>query len=101
MIRRPPRSTLFPYTTLFRSRLGLHYIAHANVWLDVRLVAATVLTAISRPLALRWIGTMLVRTGAPSDLVLAARREAPLAAAPPPGAKEVVRSRLPSTAPSP
>src|SRR2546422_4938673 len=23
MIRRPPRSTLFPYTTLFRSRYGL------------------------------------------------------------------------------
>src|SRR3712207_7116268 len=24
MIRRPPRSTLFPYTTLFRSRAGHH-----------------------------------------------------------------------------
>src|SRR3989442_9246460 len=24
MIRRPPRSTLFPYTTLFRSKVGLH-----------------------------------------------------------------------------
>src|SRR5258705_10206836 len=24
MIRRPPRSTLFPYTTLFRSQLGDH-----------------------------------------------------------------------------
>src|SRR2546427_8713123 len=24
MIRRPPRSTLFPYTTLFRSRLHVH-----------------------------------------------------------------------------
>src|SRR2546430_8962895 len=24
MIRRPPRSTLFPYTTLFRSRSDLH-----------------------------------------------------------------------------
>src|SRR3712207_8862545 len=24
MIRRPPRSTLFPYTTLFRSKLLLH-----------------------------------------------------------------------------
>src|SRR5258705_7981230 len=24
MIRRPPRSTLFPYTTLFRSRRGRH-----------------------------------------------------------------------------
>src|SRR3712207_9269744 len=23
MIRRPPRSTLFPYTTLFRSRIGI------------------------------------------------------------------------------
>src|SRR5260370_36088635 len=27
MIRRPPRSTLFPYTTLFRSRLALGGIA--------------------------------------------------------------------------
>src|SRR2546429_4119538 len=25
MIRRPPRSTLFPYTTLFRSRIGYLY----------------------------------------------------------------------------
>src|SRR3712207_7368129 len=38
MIRRPPRSTLFPYTTLFRSELGGHcgitlrhrHIAHAH-----------------------------------------------------------------------
>src|SRR2546429_1323119 len=27
MIRRPPRSTLFPYTTLFRSRGGIGLIA--------------------------------------------------------------------------
>src|SRR5258708_13407709 len=26
MIRRPPRSTLFPYTTLFRSEFGLSYL---------------------------------------------------------------------------
>src|SRR2546430_8657777 len=26
MIRRPPRSTLFPYTTLFRSALQLRYL---------------------------------------------------------------------------
>src|SRR2546430_9228792 len=30
MIRRPPRSTLFPYTTLFRSLLG-EEIAHPRV----------------------------------------------------------------------
>src|SRR2546422_4944304 len=27
MIRRPPRSTLFPYTTLFRSHIGLERFA--------------------------------------------------------------------------
>src|SRR2546425_2555504 len=32
MIRRPPRSTLFPYTTLFRSR------THASTWI-VRSIA--------------------------------------------------------------
>src|SRR5258708_8366235 len=29
MIRRPPRSTLFPYTTLFRSRLPSHRLEEA------------------------------------------------------------------------
>src|SRR5260221_7325542 len=29
MIRRPPRSTLFPYTTLFRSRAGLPIILNS------------------------------------------------------------------------
>src|SRR2546422_5453298 len=29
MIRRPPRSTLFPYTTLFRSRRGGHHAQRA------------------------------------------------------------------------
>src|SRR2546430_8153104 len=30
MIRRPPRSTLFPYTTLFRSRLSALNLAFQN-----------------------------------------------------------------------
>src|SRR3712207_7082957 len=49
MIRRPPRSTLFPYTTLFRSRLpqtpGLRHLAFEVEDLDVlceRLQAAGV-----------------------------------------------------------
>src|SRR3712207_7542635 len=39
MIRRPPRSTLFPYTTLFRSNVPLHELAtrtehlpHTELW---------------------------------------------------------------------
>src|SRR5690554_7104205 len=31
MIRRPPRSTLFPYTTLFRSEIGDELIAHSDI----------------------------------------------------------------------
>src|SRR3712207_7722418 len=31
MIRRPPRSTLFPYTTLFRS-LSFHFLAPLLLW---------------------------------------------------------------------
>src|SRR5258708_31911404 len=38
MIRRPPRSTLFPYTTLFRSNLFLSLILHlGNLFLIVQL----------------------------------------------------------------
>src|SRR2546427_8800916 len=35
MIRRPPRSTLFPYTTLFRSRVLLSENGHATTAVPV------------------------------------------------------------------
>src|SRR5256885_6628432 len=36
MIRRPPRSTLFPYTTLFRSLIGLREVADDfdDTWIE-------------------------------------------------------------------
>src|SRR5258705_7948553 len=34
MIRRPPRSTLFPYTTLFRSKEFLMNLAHLHLLLN-------------------------------------------------------------------
>src|SRR3712207_6978784 len=52
MIRRPPRSTLFPYTTLFRSRLYDHFVVDtlarfrqgqppiADCWRAMRLIDA-------------------------------------------------------------
>src|SRR5258708_10794749 len=36
MIRRPPRSTLFPYTTLFRSRVGVYGLEYAMTVRDYR-----------------------------------------------------------------
>src|SRR2546430_15612924 len=38
MIRRPPRSTLFPYTTLFRSHQGLETLDRAGRHRDLRLI---------------------------------------------------------------
>src|SRR5256885_12213522 len=35
MIRRPPRSTLFPYTTLFRSRHGRHTAQCLTVKIEI------------------------------------------------------------------
>src|SRR5687768_17692149 len=32
MLRRPPRSTLFPYTTLFRSQIWSLARAHGTLW---------------------------------------------------------------------
>src|SRR5256885_2769907 len=43
MIRRPPRSTLFPYTTLFRSLAGHLRAAHED---EARLVGAEALAGI-------------------------------------------------------
>src|SRR2546426_2596079 len=45
MIRRPPRSTLFPYTTLFRSRTALVEQARANQ------ISANLWPYLSRPLS--------------------------------------------------
>src|SRR2546427_3925659 len=39
MIRRPPRSTLFPYTTLFRSRSRQLVEDHAEAWNQPRVAA--------------------------------------------------------------
>src|SRR5258706_2608404 len=42
MIRRPPRSTLFPYTTLFRSALGQKTIDAAS-YTTIRLTAGAII----------------------------------------------------------
>ena len=80
----------------WKSRLGLHYIGCRTLWLDLRLIAATLLAAVSRRRALGWVAAILAETGADPDLVRVARRDAPLAAAPPPGASAVVQSRTAS-----
>src|SRR3712207_6956766 len=47
MIRRPPRSTLFPYTTLFRSILG-ELLLHNRILLLARLAIQEVISGDDR-----------------------------------------------------
>src|SRR2546430_13644480 len=48
MIRRPPRSTLFPYTTLFRSAVRVEPVAPADVTRDDREPTQLVGAAVDR-----------------------------------------------------
>src|SRR3712207_8514853 len=48
MIRRPPRSTLFPYTTLFRSRPRAKARLHPGAGRQHHLVAAVLSVAVAR-----------------------------------------------------
>src|SRR3712207_7698990 len=58
MIRRPPRSTLFPYTTLFRSTADgedgvLAGLRPGTVWADISTIAPDVSVALSERVAER------------------------------------------------
>src|SRR3712207_9096044 len=83
MIRRPPRSTLFPYTTLFRSGFGLALIAGPAIVavlapteaVTTLMVLATVTTLLlllvrrgSRP-AVRWADVRVVTLAAVPGIV--------------------------------
>src|SRR3712207_7353362 len=50
MIRRPPRSTLFPYTTLFRSGYPLH-LMHANTYVADRVALIGEAAHVIHPIA--------------------------------------------------
>src|SRR6266480_107714 len=72
MIRRPPRSTLFPYTTLFRLADEVRYITRRAAHHDGRIVTIGQLTLFSSETGDAWIidrddhlALQLVRQGDP------------------------------------
>src|SRR5256886_6138147 len=56
MIRRPPRSTLFPYTTLFRSPFGIYLDTTA----DKILIAVLLVALAVAHLAPGWMAALII-----------------------------------------
>ena len=76
-----------------KSRLGLFYIDHRSMWLDLQLVLLTAVAVVSRRRALHALQRLLRRLDAPAELVQIAGRAGPLVPAPPPGSTRIVSSR--------
>jgi lipopolysaccharide/colanic/teichoic acid biosynthesis glycosyltransferase len=77
----------------YKSSLGLLYVDHASLALDLELMALTVFNAVNRPAVLNRLANRVQALGADDALVQVVRRESPLIPAPPPGHREIVRSR--------
>jgi lipopolysaccharide/colanic/teichoic acid biosynthesis glycosyltransferase len=78
----------------YKSRLGLLYVEHSNVALDIKIICLTALAILSREIALRQVGEIVRQLGATEDLIGVATRTSPLVPTPPPGASEIVTARM-------
>ncbi len=77
----------------WKSRLGLFYVQHHNLLLDIKLILLTVVAIISRQQALAGVVKILEDMGADERLIATAKRNAELQPFPPPGADAVAASR--------
>lgn len=77
----------------WKSRLGLVYIEHQSVFLDLKIIYFTIVAIISKQRALSWIVSKLKRMGVDPEIVRVSARENELYPFPPPGSEKVVSSR--------
>ena len=77
----------------WKSRLGLIYIRKRTFAIDLRLIYITVLSIISREKALLKVNLILKNIDVSEDILNVCLRKNNLIPTPPPGAKEIVRSR--------
>jgi lipopolysaccharide/colanic/teichoic acid biosynthesis glycosyltransferase len=69
----------------WKSRLGLLYLRHRSLWIDLRIIALTALAIVAKRAALQGVDRILAEWGAAEDLRRVCRREGPLPRVEPPG----------------
>lgn len=77
----------------WKSRLGLFYVKHNCLMLDLKLIFLTIITILSREKALKGVQVILTDLGADKQIIDVASRENELRPYPPPGSSEIVISR--------
>jgi len=74
----------------WKSRLGLIYIKHKSILLDLELIIFTVVALVSKPLALKWVVKKLEKFDVDKKIVEVAKREKELKPFPPPGLDKII-----------
>jgi len=74
----------------WKSRLGLIYIKHKSILLDLELIMFTVVALVSKPLALKWVVKKLEKFNVDQKIVEVAKRDKELYPFPPPGSDKIV-----------
>ena len=87
--RADPNLTYLQLVRPWKSRLGLFYIAHPYLWVDMAIIALTALSFISRTHALKGVAWMLKQLEAPHEMVELCLRYKPLIPSAPPGGNEI------------
>ena len=77
----------------WKSRLGLIYIKHQSILLDIEIIIYTLVALISKRTALNWVSKKLENLEADQNLVNISKREIELFPYPPPGSDFVITSR--------
>ena len=77
----------------WKSRLGLIYIKHQSILLDIEIIIYTLVALISKRTALNWVSKKLENFGVDRDLVNISKREIELFPYPPPGLDYAITKR--------
>ena len=74
----------------WKSRLGLIYIKHHSILLDLELMIFTLVALISKPIALKWVVKKLEKFKVDQKIIEVAKRDKELSPFPPPGSDKIV-----------
>ena len=74
----------------WKSRLGLIYIKHKSILLDLELIMFTVVALVSKPMALKWVVKKLEKFNVDQKIIEVAKRDKELSPFPPPGTNKIV-----------